>query len=248
MDFLDLKDISEQYIDLINPTSVEKVLRVGQLLELQVGERVIDFGCGVGEVLALWAEHFGIFGVGVDVREQACQRAKVKMAERGVSDRIEIVCADGADYRFEEGAFGVAACIGATFIWGGYRETLQAMPRALQEGGSLVVGEAYWNQSQRLPDAAAHEEFHTEHELLQIAWEEGFDVRGVVRASQDDWDGYESGNWRGLLDWIEANPDHPERQEVVDHLRQSQDEYFRYGREHLGWALYLLRSSSYSDS
>ncbi len=34
MEFLDLKDISERYMELINPFSPEKVLRVGEVLKL----------------------------------------------------------------------------------------------------------------------------------------------------------------------------------------------------------------------
>ena len=87
--------------------------------------------------------------------------------------------------------------------------------------------------------------FHTEYELLQITREEGFDLEYVVRASHDDWDRYETGNWYGLIRWIEENPDHPERQDVIDHLHKAQDEYLRYGREYLGWAMYILNPIGY---
>jgi len=75
---------------------------------------------------------------------------------------------------------------------------------------------------------------------LQIAREEGFDFEYVVRASHDDWDHYEADNWRGLVRWIEDNPNHPEKSEVIEHLRKSQNEYTRYGREYFGWAIYVL--------
>jgi hypothetical protein len=42
--------------------------------------------------------------------------------------------------------------------------------------------------------AARETSTHTEHELLQIAREEGFDFEYVVRASHDDWDRYETYN------------------------------------------------------
>lgn len=245
MDFLELKDISERYLELLNPTSAEKVLAVGRALGLQTGDRVIDFGCGVGEVLALWGETFGIVGLGIDVRESACRRARDKMAQRDLDDHIEIVCAHGAEYAFEERAFDVASCIGATFIWGSYRATIRSMTPALRISGQLVVGEPYWRKPEVPPGYAVRETFHTEYELLQIARDEGYDVKYVARASQDDWDRYEAGNWYGLIDWIEANPDHPERQEVIDHLHQSQDEYVRYGREYLGWAMYVLTPVTY---
>ena len=69
---------------------------------------------------------------------------------------------------------------------------------------------------------------------------EGFELEYLVRASINDWYRYEAGNWHGLVRWIEENPHHPDREVVVEHLRQSQDEYLRYGRQYLGWAVYVL--------
>ncbi len=66
----------------------------------------------------------------------------------------------------------------------------------------------------------------------------------MVRASHDEWDQYESECWQGLTQWLQANPEHPERNEVVEYLRNIQDEYFRYTREHLGWAAYVLGPES----
>ena len=143
MEFLNLKNISERYMELVNPTSPQKVLTIGQMAGLKEGSRVIDFGCGYGQVLALWAQQFGISGIGIDIREHACARARQKMAERGLADRIEIVCENAAEYRFEKHAFDVAACIGATFIWDGYRLTIRKMKEAIRPDGKLVIGEAY---------------------------------------------------------------------------------------------------------
>ena len=92
MKFLELKDISERYMELLNPTSPQKVLTVGRIVGLKSGSRVIDFGCGFGEVLSLWAQQFCISGIGIDIRENACARARKKMAEQGLAERIEIVC------------------------------------------------------------------------------------------------------------------------------------------------------------
>jgi cyclopropane fatty-acyl-phospholipid synthase-like methyltransferase len=240
MDFLQFKNISERFMELVNPFSAEKVLEIGRILSLKISDRVIDFGCGYGELLRLWAEAFSIGGVGIDIREHACDRARKKMARHGLDERIEIVHSNAAEFAFEKDAYDVAACVGATFIWGGYRETIRAMKMAIRPGGNLVIGEASWKRSLMPPQYALSEKFLTEDQLLKTTREEGFDLLSVVRASQDDWDRYESANWRGLLHWLQENPHHSERQEVIDHLHQSQEEYFQYGREYLGWAVYIL--------
>jgi SAM-dependent methyltransferase len=245
MEFFDLVNISERYLELVSPTTPTKIVTLGQYLRLREGSRVIDFACGYAEALVLWAERFGIVGVGVEVREHACQRARAKISERGLSNRIEIVCAKAAEYRLEEQAFDAATCIGASFVWGGCRPTIHALGRAIRPGGRVGIGEPYW-KSDRVPPsyAAQGTSTHSESKLLQIARREGFDIECVVRASQDDWDRYESGNWHGLIRWLEGHPEHPDRSAVIEHLHQMQDEYLAYGRAYLGWAMYVLAPQS----
>jgi ubiquinone/menaquinone biosynthesis C-methylase UbiE len=246
MKFLDLKDISERYMEVINPSTPEKMLTIGKYAGLKPGSRVIDFGCGFGEALALWAEQFGVSGIGIDIRPYACERARQKMATHGLADRIEIVCGNAAAYPFEPHAFDVAACIGATFIWDSYQPAIRQMKDAIRPSGKLIVGEAYWRRAEVPPDYARDQQsVYTERQLLRLTHEEGFDFEYVARASHDDWDRYEAGNWHGLIRWIEENPDHPERQQVIDHLHQSQEEYLRYAREYFGWAMYVLNPMRY---
>lgn len=246
MEFFDLVNISEKYMELINPTTPEKMVTIGKYLRLSEGSRVLDFGCGFGEALVLWAEQYGAGGIGIDVRPYACERAGKKVDDRGLAERIEIVCGKGADYRFEPRTFDAATCIGASFVWGGYREAVGAMKDAVRSGGRLAVGEPYWRTDCVPPEYTRKEQsIHTESDLLEITREEGFDLEYVVRGSDDDWDRYEAENWHGLVRWIEENPEHAERREVIDHLHKSQDEYLRYGRKYLGWAVYVLAPKSY---
>lgn len=243
MNRYDLYGISNRYLEILNPSSPEKILTIGGILGIDRNSRIVDFGCGYGELLALWAERFGISGIGIDVSPRACDHAKTKMEKRGLAERIEIVCQNASEYTFRQHSFDAALCIGATFIWGGYRQTIQAMRNAIHSGGKLVIGEVYWlkgNVPEEYLNGPAPTDTKYEYELLQITHEEWFDLEYLVRASHDDWDGYEAGKWRGLVQWIEENPNHPERQQVIEHLHKIQDEYLRYEREYLGWAMYVL--------
>lgn len=246
MNFLELKNISEKNMELVNPTSPEKVLKAGQIAGLKAGDRVIDFGTGFAEPLILWAERFGISGVGIDLRPYACERARQKITQRDLSSRLEIVCGDASEYQFPPHSFDVASCIGATFIWGTFHDAVHAMKGAIVPHGKLVIGEVYWLTDDVPAEFCTQQsEITTELELLQGARQEGFDFEYVLHSSHDDWDRYEADNWHGLIRWIEENPLHPERQQVIDHLHESQDEYTQYGRMYLGWALYVLTPVRY---
>lgn len=228
-------------MELLDPSTTEKIVKLGQMLRLKEGSRIIDFGCGCAESLALWAEKYGIVGTGIDISEDFCDRARKKLTARGLSDRIEIVCCRGADYVFEEGVFDVATCIGATFVFGGYRETIQTLKRAIKANGRLGIGETYW-QTDQVPPEYAQKMIgtHSEWELLRMTRDEGFDLEYIVRASQDDWDRYCSDNWHGLIRWLEDNPAHPDRRQVLEHLHSDQEEYVRFIRKYMGWAMYAL--------
>lgn len=242
MDFLALKDISERTMRLVNPTSPEKLLRAGELMNLQQRSRVIDFGAGFGELLALWSRRFGVSGVGIDVRPYACARARERLRELDLSERCEIVCGDAANYAFEPHAYDVASCVGASFIWGGYRAALAQMRQAIRPGGRLLLGEPYWRAAAVPPEFAREQTaVHTELELLTMTHAAGFELSYVLHSSTEEWDRYECDNWQGLLQWLQENPDHPEREEVQRHLYESQAEYLGFGREFLGWALYILQ-------
>ncbi len=246
MEFLDLKDISELYMELLNPTTPEKLIKAGLVAGLNRHARVIDFGCGYAEPLVLWAEKFGISGVGLDLRPHACERARAKVAERGLAKRLEIVCGDAADYVYPPHSFDVAACIGASFIWDGFQQALHAMKNAIKPSGRIIIGEVYWLTDEVPAEFRQQQkDIHPEADLLRMAQQESFDFEYVLHSSHDDWDRYEADNWFGLLRWIEANPDHSDRQQVIDHLHESQAEYTRYGYKYLGWAIYVLDPMKY---
>jgi hypothetical protein len=163
---------------------------------------------------------------------------------RGLSDRIEIVCSKGADYVFEEGAFDAASCIGATFIWGGFREAIQAMKQAIHENGRLGIGETHWLNDQVHPEYAQKQtSTRTELELAQITRDEGFELEHIIRASPDDWERYSSDCWYALLRWLKENPNHPDHEQVFKHFRTSQDDYLQFQRQHIGWAIYCLTTT-----
>ena len=248
MEFFELMDISHKYLEILNPSSQEKILAVGDVLNLNTGSRVIDFGCGKGELLALWAEKFGISGTGVDISEQFCKTAITKIKERSLDKRIEIVCANGSDYPTGDRGYDAGLCIGATFIWGGLIETIQALKKYIKPEGKLAIGEVYWLKRdipQEYLNGSAPPGTLYEQEILQVINQEGYDIEYMVRASLDDWDRYNAGNWRGMVRWIYDNPEHPDRQDVIDRLRKNQDDYLRYEREYLGWAIYVLSPMMY---
>jgi cyclopropane fatty-acyl-phospholipid synthase-like methyltransferase len=240
MEIHDLVTVSQGSLAIMNPTTAEKLLAAGRAADLCESSRVVDFGCGNGTTLLLWGEAYRITGVGIDEREEACEQATRVLQDAGLSDRIEIRCTDATEYRPDQ-PFDCAACIGSSHIWGGFAPAVHALQEMVHEDGVIVIGDRSW-RSDRTPPEFAREwpEVPTEYEILRTVRESGFDLAAVIRASDEDWDRYESGIWQSLLGWLADHPVHPDRDDVVEYLRRLQDEYTGYGREYMGWALYVL--------
>jgi hypothetical protein len=46
--------------------------------------------------------------------------------------------------------------------------------------------------------------------------------------------------WHSMIRWLKENPGHADYQQVRDFLRTDQDDYFRFYRPYMGWAMYIL--------
>jgi len=246
MDYFELVKMSTQNLEVTSPAAPDKLRTIGQNLKLNPDMRVIDFGCGYGRSLALWSEDFGVSGLGVEIHPYLCKKAAGRMDQSGLSHQIKIVCCNPLDYQPEEKAYDIAICLGASFIWGGYQHAIQQMKKSLTSKGKIVIGEPYYKKEDVPEELVKFEgDLNNEFELMGFTREEGFDVEFVLHASRDDWDRYVSAGWYGLLQWIDSNPDHPERKYVIDYLHKKQEMYFRYQREYEGWVMYILNQRQY---
>jgi hypothetical protein len=61
---------------------------------------------------------------------------------------------------------------------------------------------------------------------------------GLIAASDDDWDRYESLHWRALEEWLAANRDDPEAAGIRERHEKNRDDYLAFERRLLGWAIF----------
>jgi SAM-dependent methyltransferase len=227
-----------------NPVTGRQLAEVAWAMDLRPGQRVLDIACGAGGMLVRWAREYGISGVGVDVSPGALEQAERRRDRRAPDADLTFVEARGEDFQTDE-RFDVVACVGASWIWQGYRGTLKALIDFAKPGGLVLCGEPYWL---REPDPAYleaagydRETFFRLHELEAIGHELGLRQLYVIGATTEGWDRYETRQLLAADRWARANPDHPDVDEVLAATRRSATDYLRWGRDTFGWALLLFR-------
>jgi SAM-dependent methyltransferase len=224
--------VAERDHDIQNPTSPEKIRQIGEWLRLGPESRVLDIACGKCGPALILASSFGCRITGVERASEFVAAARVRVADAGLGELIEVVESDGRDFPLEPEAWDAALCLGATFVWDDLDGTLSALVPAVRPGGHVVVGEPYWRREPTgddmgyvsLPQTAAKIESH------------GVTLTGLIGSSNDDWDRYESLHWRATEDWLAENDD--------DEIRRANEEHKRrYLERHdaLGWAIFIAR-------
>jgi SAM-dependent methyltransferase len=243
-------DITHRDHLICNPTSEAKLDEIVRLLELPEAPSVLDIACGKGELLLRLAAVYGrrdgetFHGVGVDISPFHIAELRDSAARRVPAARLELLEMSGADYRPEPQSFDLACCVGASWIFDGHRQTLGALREAVRPGGQVLVGQPFWRSE---PDPAylawsgmRREEFSSHLDNVEAGVEMGLVPLLALVSSGDDWDRYETLQWRAAARYAAAHSDDPDLPELLERVRRGREEYLRWGRATLGWALYLF--------
>jgi cyclopropane-fatty-acyl-phospholipid synthase len=111
---------------------------VAEKLALQPGMRLLDVGCGWGQMAMHAAEHHGVQALGVTLSRDQATWAQKEVARRGLGDLVEIRHADYRDVT--EGDFDAVSSIGLTEHIGrrNISSYFQFLYAKLRPGGRLL--------------------------------------------------------------------------------------------------------------
>lgn len=234
MDFRRYYSIVEATHTFQNPTSPQKLDRLIDTLQLNNHKHVLDIGCGKGWLLTRMAERSGVHGTGIEINPWFCASARERAQLAGVAEHITIIESDARHVPLENHQYDVAVCIGASFALGDTATCLATMRRVVKPGGLIAIGDIF--QHENVLQIERWHDLPTLPRLVDM-------VRGtsepldLIVANQDEWDQYYARQWRAAQHWKQHHKDDPEYASFCVRAEQSRDEYLKYERPYIGWAI-----------
>ncbi|MFF3581588.1 class I SAM-dependent methyltransferase [Streptomyces mirabilis] len=116
----------------------DKLELIAQKLDLRPGQRLLDVGCGWGSMAIHAAREHGVSVVGVTLSHEQAAYARKRVADEGLTDRVEIRVQDYRDVA--DGPYDAISSIGMAEHVGAerYLEYAEVLYRLLKPGGRLL--------------------------------------------------------------------------------------------------------------
>lgn len=233
-------------LPLCNPISRAKHDRLIELLALPPGARVLDVGAGKGTLLLDLIERRAVTGTAVEPAPLFADTIEREAHKRALSRSLTLIRTPFAEARpaLKE-PFDCAVCIGSTQAMGSTTQCVRTLRELTRPGGLAVLGAGYWKKP---PDAeyltalatTAHENA-THAENIALLAHHGLTPLWATTAADDEWDEYEWAYARAIEDFARDNPEDPDAHAVLQRAHTWRAIVARWGRDTLGFALYLAR-------
>lgn len=117
--------------------------RMGRMLRLEAGDRVLDLGCGEGESASHLAEVFGAQMVGLDLDEDALGVARGRMAGNERMRGHQFLKGDAATIPFAPDSFDAIFCERSLHAFENEERCVGEMERVLKSSGCIGIVDMY---------------------------------------------------------------------------------------------------------
>lgn len=239
--------IAYETLEVCNGVTMAAIETAVAWAGLAAGAEALDIGAGNAAVAIRLAEAFGLRVRAIEMDPGMAELARSRIAGAGVGDRVELVVAAAAGVLARTTPVDLITALGTTNVTGEGRPTPKAsflaLHRNLKPGGWLLWGDLVWLSEppgplRQIVEAA---NLYADHAGWRAAAETaGFEVAVAEVSPQSVFDDYAQGLATAAGRWLDANPEAPQAGSVrmrADRVRSM----LEYGRDYIGFGLYLLR-------
>ncbi len=127
--------------DSYHPGKLKLTERLGELLDLKPGDKVLDVASGLGTSAIYMAERFGCQVVGVDFSGHIVEQANSKAADVGLSNLVHFEQGDAEGLLFEDRMFDALICECAFCTFPSKDIAADQFWRVLRPGGRIGLSD-----------------------------------------------------------------------------------------------------------
>lgn len=124
-----------------HPGGVKLTERLGQLLDLKPGTRVLDVAAGSGTSGIFLAERFGCEVVGIDLSRKNAEEANRRALDLGLAERASFRWADAERLPFADGSFDAVVCECSLCLFPDKQLAVNEFSRVLAPGGRVGLSD-----------------------------------------------------------------------------------------------------------
>ncbi len=212
------------------------------------GAAMIDIGTGNAAVSLHLAKRFGLEVTAIELDPLMADLARERIAAAGAGERVSLTVGRANEVMAGLPPVDLVLAMGTTNVTGEGRPTPEAgfagLRRALKPGGWLLWGDVVWLTEPPAPLRQITEatNLYTDDAGWRAAAEAaGFEVVSGRISPQEELDACTGGAGRAVRAWLEAHPEAPEAASIRLNADRVQA-IFEFGRDHIGFGLYLLRN------
>ncbi len=131
--------------DSFHPGGLELTERLGNLLELRPGQRVLDVASGTGASAVFLAQRFGCEVVGLDYSTELVGQARRRAGEAGLDHLVRFEHGDSESLPFPDGTFDALICECSFCTFPDKRSAAHEFARVLRAGGLVGLSDITLN-------------------------------------------------------------------------------------------------------
>lgn len=223
-----------------SPLNYEMVDEVTDLMLLKPGMKIIDIGCAKSEILIRMADRCQVRASGIDPSALYIEAAHAQIAQRAPAADITLYHASILDFTPDPSGYDASMCINSSELYGSYESALQHISSLTRRGGMVLMADYYWRSKPAAPlqDFLVNQDYES---AIEAGVRLGLTPLYASVCTQIDVDRYIWMQAYSAEKYALDHADDPDSPGILSRVRSMRSTYIRYGRDTLGFGMFLFR-------